>query len=96
MATDGEREGSRSKMRAREGDGEGEGSGERGGRGRKRDAGRAAGRKREPGRGREEEGAERKSECLTIPRGGSESGGGVRNRVECRAVSARNSVSQFV
>jgi len=69
MATDGEREGSRSKMRAREEDGEGEGSGERGGRGRKRDAGRAAGRKREPGRGREEEGAERKSECLTIPRG---------------------------
>jgi len=28
-----------------------------------------SGRKREPGRGREEEGAERKSECLTIPRG---------------------------
>ena len=28
--------------------------------------------------------------------GGSESGEGVRNRVECRVVSARNSVSQFV
>ena len=48
----------------------------------------------------EGEGGRRSGEEERMPHdtqgGGSESGGGVRNRVECRAVSARNSVSQFV
>ena len=43
---------------------------------------------------RDERGGESAGECLAIPRGeGSESGGGARKRVECRAVSARDSVS---